>query len=72
MVHQMDQPESQHASQLFTVRLWLEEIEHGHTEWRGQLLHVSSGEVRYFRDWQPFITLLLGLLPDAKPMQHEE
>ena len=68
----IDQPESQHISQLFTLRLWPEEIEEGRTEWRGQLLHVSSSEARYFRDWSTFIALLLALLPDANHMRHEE
>ena len=69
MVAPMENPESQHASQLFTVRLWLEEIEQGHTEWRGQLLHVPSGETRYFRDWQALIAHLLAQLPEAKSIQ---
>jgi hypothetical protein len=68
----MDQPESEHASQLFTVRVWLEEVAQEHTEWRGQLLHVNSGEVRYFRDWQTLIVRLLAMLPDVPPTSHEE
>ncbi len=68
----MDAPQPPRASHLFTVRLWLEEVEHERTEWRGQLYDVSSGEVRYFRDWPMLITLLLALLPKTKPIQHEE
>ena len=39
-------------SHLFTVRLWLEPLGNGQTEWRGKVQHVPSGEARYFRDWQ--------------------
>lgn len=38
-------------SQLFTVRLWREELGAGETEWRGQVTHVLSGEAHYFRCW---------------------
>ena len=40
------------STQLFTVRLWREDLGEGRSEWRGQVQHVSSGETRYFRDWQ--------------------
>ncbi len=38
-------------SHLFTVRLWLEPLGDGQTEWRGKVQHVPSGEAQYFRDW---------------------
>ncbi len=49
-------------SHLFTVRLWREELGDGQTELRGKVQHVSSGEVRYFRDWPALIAFLLALL----------
>lgn len=38
-------------SQLFTLRIWREEVGHGRFEIRGQVKHVSSGETTYFREW---------------------
>ena len=38
-------------SHLFTVRLWLEPLGEGKTEWRGKVQHVPSGEAKYVRDW---------------------
>lgn len=35
---------------LFTVRLWLESLDEGHAEIRGEARHVSSGERRFVRD----------------------
>jgi len=45
-------------AQLFTVHLWLEDLGHGITEWRGQVRHVPSRATRYFRDWATLITFL--------------
>lgn len=44
--------ESRHHSQLFTVRMWREDLGNGRSEWRGQVQHVLSGETCYFRDWE--------------------
>ena len=51
----MDMQQQQHTSHLFMVRLWLEELGNGQREWRGKVQHVTSGEVRYFRDWPTLI-----------------
>jgi hypothetical protein len=48
-------------SHLFTVRLWLEELADGGSEWRGRVQHVLSGETRYFREW----AALAAFLQDA-------
>ena len=45
-------------SHLFMVRMWLEDLGEGRTEWRGQVKHVVSGEVRYFREWNNLMTIL--------------
>jgi hypothetical protein len=50
----MEMKRQQPFSHLFTVRLWQEEL--------GNVQHVSSGEVRYFRDWPTLITFLQALL----------
>lgn len=54
----LDHLESPHHSQLFTVRLWQEELGEGRSEWRGKVQHVLSGEARYFRDWATLIAAL--------------
>ncbi len=43
---------------LFMVRVWMEDLGEGKTEWRGRVHAVASGELRYFRDWQTLITYL--------------
>lgn len=48
---------------LFMVRVWLEDLGDGKTEWRGQVKHVLSGEVRYFRDWAALAVYLKEMLP---------
>ncbi len=42
---------SMSRSQLFSVRIWREELAESHHEWRGKVQHVSSGEAFYFRRW---------------------
>lgn len=54
----LDHLESPHRSQLFTVRLWQEDLGGGRSEWRGKVQHVLSGEARYFRDWATLIAAL--------------
>jgi len=51
-------------SQLFTVRLWLEELGNGAVEWRGNVQHVSSGQRRYFREWPALVAALQEMLAE--------
>ena len=44
--------ETNDRSHLFVVRVWAERLGDSHTEFRGQVQHVLSGEIRHFRDWQ--------------------
>jgi len=62
-------PASSHRSQLFTVRLWPEELGDGEVEWRGKVQHVTSGQWRYFREWPALVAFLQEVLPpcDEKP-----
>lgn len=39
------------SSQLFTLRMWPEDLGDGQIAWRGSVQHANSGEARYFRDW---------------------
>ena len=56
-----DLHEPVHA-QLFTLRMWREELGDGHIEWRGKVQHVTSGEAFYFRDWPGLIARLQQIL----------
>jgi hypothetical protein len=38
------------GSQLFTLRVWMEEVGDGRFEMRGTIRHVLSGETHHFRD----------------------
>jgi hypothetical protein len=62
----VDTGQRQQTSQLFTVRLWAEDLGDGRMEWRGQVQHVISGETHYFREWSALIAWVLAMLPDAQ------
>ncbi|HEX6480776.1 MAG TPA: hypothetical protein VF043_18205 [Ktedonobacteraceae bacterium] len=62
----MDTPDVQPRSHLFTVRVWEEQIGADETEWRGKVQLLTSGEVRYFRDWAALVPLLLTLLAESQ------
>lgn len=47
---------------VFTIRLWQEQIDTEHVEWRGEVKNIASGEIRYFRDWQSLAQLLPRML----------
>jgi hypothetical protein len=51
--------------QLFSVRLWSEDLGDGRREWRDQVCHASSGETRYFRDWPVLVAFLQEILPHS-------
>ncbi len=57
----MDPHPDGRPSQLFELRMWLECLGDGQTEWRGQLKHVLSSQVRYFRDWPTLVKHLLTM-----------
>jgi len=49
-------------AQLFTVRVWPEELGAGDVEWRGRVEHVPSGTSRYFRDWETLLAFVQAQL----------
>jgi hypothetical protein len=53
---------SPERSQLFLLRLWIEELGRGKMDWRGKIQHVNSGEVRYFHDWPTLEVFIEDLL----------
>lgn len=54
-------------SELFTVRLWREDLGDNQAEWRGKVQHVQGGEAFYFREWSMLIAALLNMLPEPEP-----
>lgn len=62
----MDEGRLTYRSELFTVRLWPEDLGEGQVEWRGRVQHVLSGRSDYFREWPDLIAFLAqALAPDA-------
>ena len=61
-------------SDLFLVRLWIEEAEGGATVWCGKVQRVVSGEMRYFRSWPNLEESLLAIMArhSAVPAQQAE
>ena len=60
----MDKPSQRPRSHLFTVRVWKEEVGTDRTEWRGKVQFLTSGDVRYFREWADLVPLLLTMLSE--------
>ncbi len=56
-------------SHLFTVRIWIRKSANGEAEWHGKVQHVSSGNVRYFRDWATLVAYMQQALADAASLQ---
>ncbi len=52
-------------SQLFMLRLWQEDLGGGQTDFRCKVQHVSSGEVRYFRDWHTLEAFMEAILKNG-------
>jgi hypothetical protein len=71
----MNETRSPVRAHLFTVRLWLEDLGEGQTEWRGEVHEVVSGERRYFRDWATLVTFFQAMLPKTSgsglPVAHD-
>jgi len=66
MIEKNDADQPSTSSQLFMLRMWLEDLGSGQTDWRCKVQHVNSGEVRYFRDWATLETFMEGLLHQTK------
>jgi hypothetical protein len=50
------------------IRLWQERLDAQHSEWRGAIKNVTTGEVRYFRGWEEIAHTIAALLAhDERP-----
>ncbi|HET9493033.1 MAG TPA: hypothetical protein VFR15_02265 [Chloroflexia bacterium] len=54
--------QNEYRSELFTLRVWPEEITGGQVEWRGKIQRVTSGESTYFHSWEAMMSFLLTTL----------
>ena len=70
MATKNDADQSSINSQLFMLRLWQEDLGGGQTDFRGKVQHVSSGEVRYFRDWRTLEAFMEGILQHGSQGQY--
>jgi hypothetical protein len=58
-------------SQLFTVRLWKEDVA-GRSEYRGSVRDVVSGGFRSFRDWSDLVAFMIEQMEKDEPGQTEQ
>ena len=65
----MEKQSGKARSYLFTIYMWEEEIGLDATEWRGKVQLVSTGEVRYFREWTALVPLLQTMLAQVEPVE---
>ena len=49
-------------SQLFTIRVWYEQLDAEQREVRMQVRHVLSGETRFLRDWAAVAAYMMSKL----------
>ncbi len=54
----MEQAQAHPRAHLFTLRIWLEELGEGNTEWRGRVQNVADGEIAFFRGWPGLVSTL--------------
>jgi hypothetical protein len=66
----MNRSRAPYEQHLLTVRVWREWLDAEHSEWRGELKHTGTGEVRYFRTTQGLPDALQTMLDDASAELH--
>ncbi len=54
----MNEKQEGTRSQMFTLRVWMEDVGNGRTEYRGTLKHILSGETHHFRNWLTLTQLI--------------
>jgi hypothetical protein len=58
-------------SQLFTVRLWKEEVASG-WEYRGSVRDILSGAFHNFRDWSDLAAFMISRLEEDEPGRRDQ
>jgi hypothetical protein len=67
MTIQDDSGRPAQRSHVFILRLWLEDLGSGQTDWRGKVQYVNNGEARYFRDWPTLEAFMESLMNKGEP-----
>lgn len=57
------------SSELFTIRVWTEKISETTYELRGKVLHVPTGECRYFREWSRLAAFVQQVMSQSGSVQ---
>ena len=65
---------NKYHSQLFTLRLWIEQTGPDSNDIRIRVQHVLSGEVRYFRNWTDVAAFVMQVIqnPEIKRQTKKE
>jgi hypothetical protein len=54
----MNAPQSPTQTELFLLRVWVEELGDGRTEVRGHVKHVLTEESAFFREWSSLLAFI--------------
>lgn len=65
------EPKSHDNARTYIVRMWLEDLGDGRTEWRGRVQDVQSGKVTFFRDWERLATTIQEMLASGTSGIHD-
>jgi hypothetical protein len=49
---------------ILTLRLWQESLGNEQSEWRGEVKNLTTGEVRYFRQWEEIAVLVPRMIEE--------
>lgn len=60
----VDVPKQQEQAAFIVLKVWEEKLEGGRIEWRGQALHLNSGNVTAFEDWPEMVDFIASALTD--------
>ena len=59
-------------SHIFTIRVWMEELEEGRLECRGRLHHGPRGPARHFQGWAALVDLMNDMVQDLEDEQSDQ
>ena len=62
----MDELQPTRHPHLFVLRVWLNELNDGTQEWRGEIEHAATHEKRHFRDWQVLLEFVRSSCEQAQ------
>ena len=65
------EPKTHDNARTFIVRMWLEDLGDGRTEWRGRVQDVQTGKVTFFRDWERLATTIQEMLASGTSDIHD-